>query len=402
MMRIALIQLMTSRLASIVSGELYAPGDFRYTDVESALALDFALLRMKLLSEYSTSIPTEMRLEGILEATLDSGIREHGLQLSAQRVLALAVELGDMYFLDSHWLWRLRPDLITVITARTCFAPINKAQADLRAGLALILAYDLEILHLALEDIFGASHDLAGMVEERAQMNALFHYRYGCVSLADAGLEEAEEERLPVKFLMLPMKRVFDVVVTLALCLLISPLIILLVAILSFEDGPIFYSQKRIGRNGRIFGCHKFRTMVPNAELLLAELIASDPAAHAEWQMYEKLRNDPRTTPLGRFLRRSSLDEIPQLFNVLKGQMSLVGPRPMAVHERDRWGGLYRCYTAVPPGVTGPWQIFHRTDSDYGSRISSLRQYISEWSVISDIRYLFLTLKIPFLRRGAY
>ena len=399
---ITLVELMAARLGSIVTGDLYAPGDFMYTNVERALALDFALLRMQLkeISFDATGLSTQFNR--ILEETIAAGIREHGATLSAERVLAAASEFGDKYFYNEHWMERLLPDFISIVTGQPCFPATTKRQSDLRSGLVLLLAYDLQILQWSLINVLGENHEMAEIAEERAQMNSLFQYRYGCVSLADVGLASVQESPIKIKPYMVPVKRIFDIVVTLMLCLIISPLLIGMVLLLAFSDVPIFYSQRRIGRNGRIFSCQKFSTMVPNAEKLLAELIASDPEVYAEWQQYEKLRNDPRITKLGRFLRRTSLDELPQLFNVLKGDMSLVGPRPMAVHERERWGGLYRSYTAVRPGITGPWQIQHRTDSHYESRIISMEHYLTHWSVLWDVKYLLMTLFVPFSGRGAY
>jgi len=399
---ITLVELMASRMGGIVTGELYAPGDFMYTNAERALALDFALLRLQLKESPFDVTGLSLQFNRILEETLAAGIREHGSKLSVENILAVSAEFGDRYFYDDHWMERLLPDLISIITGQPCFSASSKRQSDLRSGLILLLAYDLQMLHWSLINLFEESHDMVEIAEERAQMNALFQYRYGCVSLADVGLASVDEAPIKIKPFMLPVKRIFDIVVTLTLCLVISPLLLFLMLVLAFSDAPIFYSQRRIGRNGRIFRCQKFSTMVPNAEKLLAELIASDPEVHAEWQQYEKLRNDPRITKLGRFLRQTSLDELPQLFNVLKGDMSLVGPRPMAVHERERWGGLYRSYTAVRPGVTGPWQILHRTDSDYQSRMNSLEHYLHHWSVLADVKYLLMTLFVPFSGRGAY
>ena len=398
----SLVKLMTFRLAAIVAGELYAPGDFRYTNVESAIALDFALLRTQLGSYPSVTEDPDALLKSILRETLLSGITEHGLEISAAPNLALAGELANRYFFDNRWMERLRPDLIHVITGQYSSARPILSPSDLQSGLVLILAYDLRTLQWSISNLFGGNHDLTELVEERAQMNALFQYRYGCVCLVDVGLTEVEPVQLKIKPHMLLVKRMLDLVLTPILCILISPLLLALMLILLFEDGPIFYSQHRIGRNGRIFSCLKFRTMVPNAEVLLAELIASDPAAHLEWETHVKLRNDPRTTKLGRFLRRTSLDELPQLLNVLKGDMSLVGPRPMALHERERWGGFYRPYTSIQPGVTGPWQVYHRNESDYESRFHSLEYYLSNWSVLRDMKYLILTLRVPFSGRGAY
>jgi len=396
------VELMAARLGGIVTGELYAPGDFMYTNSERALALDFALLQMQLKVPPFEADGLNMQFSRILEEALATGVREHGTKLSAANILAITSEFGERYFYDEHWMERLLPDFISIVTGQICFPSTSKRQSDLRSGLVLLLAYDLQTLHWSLLNLAGESHEMAEITEERAQMNALYQYRYGCVSMADVGLASVDEMPVKIKPFMLPVKRIFDIVITLTLCLLISPLLIGLMLLLAFNDAPVFYSQRRIGYNGKIFRCQKFSTMVPNAEKLLAELLATDPAVHAEWQQYEKLRNDPRITKLGRFLRRTSLDELPQLFNVLKGDMSLVGPRPMAVHERERWGGLYRSYTAVRPGVTGPWQIQHRTDSDYQSRIQSLEHYLLHWSVFGDVKYLLMTLFVPFSGRGAY
>jgi len=399
---ITLVELMASRLSGIVAGEIYAPGDFMYTNKEQALALDFALLRMQLKQGPLGATGLSTQFDRILEETLAIGVQEHGPQLSAARVLSAVSELEDRYFYDGHWMEQLLPDFISIITGQQCFPPSNKFQSDLRSGLVLLLAYDLQTLHWMLDNLAGENHEMADIVEEHAQMNALFQYRYGCMSLTDAGLAPVEGETIKIKPYMLPVKWIFDILVTVPLCILISPLLIALIIILAFSEGPIFYSQHRVGRNGRIFNCHKFRTMVPNAEALLAKLIASDPEAHAEWHKDVKLRNDPRITKFGCFLRQTSLDELPQLFNVLKGDMSLVGPRPMLVPERDRWSGLYRAYTAVRPGVTGPWQVEHRNDGDYESRFRALEDYLAHWSVLGDANYLLKTLVVPFARRGAY
>jgi exopolysaccharide production protein ExoY len=404
----ALFNLMASRVAGIVTSELYAPGDFMYTNAEHALALDFALLQMQLKARPSKTNGLSAQFDYLLEQTLASGMREHGVELSAANILAIVYDLEERYFYDEHWMQRLLPDFISVITGQHTSPPSNRFQSALRSDLVLLLTYDLQRLHWALVGLFGKSHEIAEMMVDRmrasnnAQIAALFQHRYGCVSLADIGIAPSEETVLKIKWYMLPVKRLFDLVVTLTLCLLLSPLLIVLVVILAFEDVPIFYSQQRIGRNGHIFHCQKFSTMVPNAEKLLAELLASNTEVNAEWQKYEKLRNDPRITKLGRLLRRTSLDELPQLFNVIRGDMSLVGPRPMAVHERERWGGLYRSYTALRPGVTGPWQTQHRTDSDYESRLRCLEEYVANWSLLGDIKYLMMTLLVPFSGRGAY
>jgi len=395
---VILVELMEMRLGRIAAGELYSPGDFMYTNTERSLALDFALLRRHLNAK---GMPSQH--QRILEVVIKSGVHDNGAPLNAASVGALAEEFGDRYFFDDDWRDRISPDLISVVTGQECYPPSSDDQAALQSEIAFLLGYDLQILHWSLLDLSAESHeyDFAQIEDERAQMNALFEHRHGCVSQADVGLAVAVEQIISLKPFMLPIKRFFDTVVTLFLLIMLSPLIIAIMAIMSVSTGPIFYSQRRIGRNGRIFRCQKFATMVPNAERILANLLASDPQVYAEWQQYEKLRNDPRITKLGRFLRKTSLDELPQILNVLRGEMSLVGPRPMAVHERERWNGQYRSYTAVRPGVTGPWQIYHRSDSDYETRIKSMEHYITNWSLLGDLKYLILTIIVPFSGRGA-
>ncbi len=165
---------------------------------------------------------------------------------------------------------------------------------------------------------------------------------------------------------------------------------------------PAFYGHRRVGRFGRPFTCFKFRTMVVNADAVLKDLLARDPAARQEWEATYKLKNDPRVTGLGSFLRRSSLDELPQLWNVLKGDMSLVGPRPIVKDELRYYGDQAQSYLNVKPGLTGVWQISGRTDTTYGERVSLDRWYISHWRLWYDIVIMFKTISVMIRRRGAY
>jgi exopolysaccharide production protein ExoY len=160
-----------------------------------------------------------------------------------------------------------------------------------------------------------------------------------------------------------------------------------------FEDGewPL-YSQKRVGRNGRTFGCLKLRTMVADADARLAALLRDDPAAAAEWQATQKLKNDPRITRLGRFLRRTSLDELPQLWNVIRGDMSLVGPRPVVPDELERYGQAASVYLRLRPGATGAWQASGRNEISYDQRVSIDVSYAKHISLLGDIKIMFLTV----------
>jgi len=170
-----------------------------------------------------------------------------------------------------------------------------------------------------------------------------------------------------------------------------------------FDGGAVIFTHIRIGRHGQLFKCYKFRTMIPNSAEVLAELLAGDPEARAEWEKDRKLKNDPRITPIGRFLRKTSLDELPQLINIVKGEMSLVGPRPVVPDELDLYGEARVYYLQVRPGLTGLWQISGRNDVDYERRVSLDTWYVRNWTLWSDVLILFRTLLIvPSRSSGAY
>ncbi|MCX7633627.1 MAG: undecaprenyl-phosphate galactose phosphotransferase WbaP [Turneriella sp.] len=199
-------------------------------------------------------------------------------------------------------------------------------------------------------------------------------------------------------------KMVFDISLVLLSLPLLLPFFIVIAAVIRITSrGPAIYGQTRIGKNGRRFKVLKFRTMYRDAESRLQELLAHDPAARAEWQKYHKLRNDPRITPIGRWLRRSSLDELPQLLNVLKGEMSLVGPRPVTEAElRERYRERADYYKLVRPGITGLWQISGRNDVSYEERVNLDTWYVFNWSLYIDMVILYKTIGVVLRQRGAY
>lgn len=198
------------------------------------------------------------------------------------------------------------------------------------------------------------------------------------------------------------VKRGFDVVVSALILLLGSP-VFLFIAIKVMGTGrPVFFGHTRVGQLGKPFKCYKFRTMAPNADQLLAELLARSPEARAEWERDFKLKNDPRITAIGGFLRKTSLDELPQLWNVLKGDMSLVGPRPVVTAELERYGNQVDYYLEAKPGITGLWQISGRNDVTYETRVYLDVWYVKNWSLFNDIVMLFRTIKVIFRRDGAY
>ncbi len=199
------------------------------------------------------------------------------------------------------------------------------------------------------------------------------------------------------------LKRLFDIAVAVALLPVLIPLIILIGVMVAMSSGlPIFYRQARLGRDGSEFFIFKFRTMSKDADYLLAAWLQRSPAARAEWQQCHKLKNDPRITYFGHFLRKTSLDELPQILNVLRGEMSLVGPRPIAHAERAKYAERYAFYSTALPGVTGLWQVSGRCDLTYAQRVQLDEQYVREWTFSRDMRILLRTPLSILQREGAY
>ncbi len=200
-----------------------------------------------------------------------------------------------------------------------------------------------------------------------------------------------------------PVTDVGHFTLALAMILFLLPLLVVVALAIYVQDGgPVVFAHKRIGRNGRPFYCLKFRSMAKDAETRLADHLASDPAARAEWAKDHKLKNDPRITPLGHFLRKSSLDELPQLFNVLRGEMSLVGPRPIVEAEIPKYGRRFTHYCAVKPGITGLWQVSGRNDVSYRSRVAMDCLYARSKTPALDAWILVATVPAVLARRGSY
>jgi len=198
------------------------------------------------------------------------------------------------------------------------------------------------------------------------------------------------------------VKRGFDLVMSFIALTLGFPFLFVIALKVLRTGHPIFYGHRRVGQDGRIFKCYKFRTMAPNADKLLADLLAKSAEARAEWARDFKLKDDPRITKIGHFLRKTSLDELPQLWNVLVGDMSLVGPRPVVTAELERYGTQVDYYLEARPGITGLWQISGRNDVTYETRVYLDAWYVKNWSLFNDIVILFRTVKVIFRREGAY
>ena len=197
------------------------------------------------------------------------------------------------------------------------------------------------------------------------------------------------------------MKVVFDYTCAALLLLILAPVMCAITLMIRMSGGPAMFKHKRIGADGKFFFCLKFRTMHPDGDRMLAELLANDPRAAAEWAESQKLRNDPRITPIGNFLRKTSLDELPQLLNVLRGEMSLVGPRPIVANEVPRYGDNIVYYNETRPGLTGLWQVSGRSDLSYARRVQLDVWYVRNWSLWHDIVILLKTVPALLLKRGA-
>jgi Undecaprenyl-phosphate galactose phosphotransferase WbaP len=196
-------------------------------------------------------------------------------------------------------------------------------------------------------------------------------------------------------------------ILDLSLILLAAPYILLaffLISVLIILDskGPVFYRQARIGRYGRKFYVYKFRTMVQNADKILQSYLDSSPELKREWLADHKLKNDPRVTRVGAILRKLSLDELPQLWNIMLGEMSLVGPRPIVDEEVEKYGGCFDLYIQVRPGLTGLWQVSGRNDTTYEQRVELDEFYILNRSLRLDLEILFKTVIVVVARKGAY
>jgi exopolysaccharide production protein ExoY len=240
--------------------------------------------------------------------------------------------------------------------------------------------------------------------EELGGMPRDFHVVDGEAAIRARGLQRRPVP-LPVTLVRSPTrisKRAFDIVGAIVLGLLFAPLILSVIVIIRLEGQPALFMHRRIGRHGKVFKCLKFRTMVPDAERALRDLLQAHPALRDEWTENHKLRNDPRITAIGRFLRLTSFDELPQLWNVIRGEMSLVGPRPIVRAELLRYGREVASYLAVKPGLTGLWQVKGRSDTTYRRRVAMDKYYVRNQNFLLDMYVLAVTVAVVLKRAGAY
>lgn len=201
-----------------------------------------------------------------------------------------------------------------------------------------------------------------------------------------------------------PVKRFFDILFSSLILISGLPAFLLVaIGIKLTSKGPVFFSQERVGRGGKLFRCYKFRTMIPEAEACQQKLVESNPLFHDEWVKNRKLKNDPRITMLGTFLRKTSLDELPQFWNVLKGDLSVVGPRPVVVDEViEHFGLKAEKILSVRPGITGLWQVSGRSNVTYPMRLQLDEQYIDDFSMALDLKLIAKTIPVVLFSNGAY
>ncbi|MEZ5954605.1 MAG: sugar transferase [Hyphomonas sp.] len=200
-----------------------------------------------------------------------------------------------------------------------------------------------------------------------------------------------------------PAKRAMDLAIAVPAAIFLAPLFLIVsLAIFLESGGPVFYAQQRIGRGGKLFRMLKFRSMHKNAESLLEAHLAANPEARAEWIEFQKLRSDPRVTPLGRILRASSIDELPQIFNVIAGDMSIVGQRPILNSQRDALGPHIAGYERARPGITGLWQVSGRNGVNFARRAELGSEYVNDWSLLLDLRIIAMTVPAILLSKDAF
>ncbi|MCL2242953.1 MAG: undecaprenyl-phosphate galactose phosphotransferase WbaP [Treponema sp.] len=199
------------------------------------------------------------------------------------------------------------------------------------------------------------------------------------------------------------IKRFMDISMVLFGGIIILPFLLVFALLIKLTSpGPVLYKHKRLGMNGKHFIAYKFRSMVIDSDVQLNKLLESDPAIKAEWEINHKIHNDPRVTKFGNFIRRTSIDEFPQLLNILKGEMSLVGPRPIVDAEVEKYGDDYGRIFSIRPGLTGLWQVSGRSDTNYTERVTYDSYYLQSWSVWLDLWIIFKTFGVVIMGKGAY
>ena len=237
------------------------------------------------------------------------------------------------------------------------------------------------------------------VTELQEQEDELIKTKEIIMDLEQQGIEKTTLRELGYRFI----KRTFDIVCGLIglICLIPLTVLVKIISVCSGDHKSIFYTQKRIGKNGREFKLYKFRSMVPNADEILEQTLKMDKVRAEEWKKYQKFEHDPRITKIGNILRKTSLDEVPQFINVLKGDMSMIGPRPLVPGELDLHDGNHEIYESVRPGITGWWACNGRSATTYAERLELEYYYVKNKSLWLDIKCVFKTISAVLTKKGA-
>jgi Undecaprenyl-phosphate galactose phosphotransferase WbaP len=280
---------------------------------------------------------------------------------------------------------------------------------DTSAGPEIVKQFNIKMAIVAMPGLSG--RELARLLNYSVsafRYNVLIPDFFGIANIwisirdFDGILGFATSHRLKM-FWNLGIKRFMDLSIVILGGIVISPFLLILALLVKIgSPGPVLYRHTRLGRNGTHFMAYKFRSMVVDADERLKKLLESDPEIRRQWEANHKLKHDPRITGIGKFLRRTSFDEFPQLINILKGEMSLVGPRPIVDDEVEKYGEDYDRIFSVKPGLTGLWQVSGRSDTDYVSRVSFDTYYLQSWSVWLDLWVLYKTAGVVLKGKGAY
>lgn len=234
---------------------------------------------------------------------------------------------------------------------------------------------------------------------EEEQEDELIKTREIIMNVEQQGVQRTSLRELGYRFI----KRIFDIVCGLIglICLIPLTILVKIISVCSGDHKSIFYTQKRIGKNGREFKLYKFRSMVPNADEILEQTLKMDKVRAEEWKKYQKFEHDPRITKIGNILRKTSLDEVPQFINILKGDMSMIGPRPLVPGELDSHDGNHEIYESVRPGITGWWACNGRSATTYAERLELEYYYVKNKSLWLDIKCVFKTISAVLTKKGA-
>jgi len=281
--------------------------------------------------------------------------------------------------------------------------------AGIYSGREIVRRFNIKVAIVAISHI--SRKDLVSLVNNSVsafRYNILIPDFFGITTIWSSardfdgifGLATSQKLKIPLN---LYVKRFTDLFISVAGGAVILPfLLVIAILIKCTSKGPVLYRHKRVGMHGREFYAYKFRTMVVDADKILERLLSDDPRARLEWEASQKLKDDPRVTGFGRFLRKMSLDEFPQILNVIQGDMSLVGPRPIVQSEIPKYGEDFNRIFSVKPGITGLWQVSGRSETDYAGRVSFDTYYLQNWSIWLDLWILYKTFRAVLAGRGAY